>query len=786
MNLGRGMPYNENQLKRFRKEREEFLQILQKRKQLEEIWKSRKDAVYVPTTKLTTLSGQQLLDYAVKLGEIEHVKRLVEGGASSKSAILYAYQGGYDEIAQYLISNFKLKEGKKFPLDLLEIVDACDSQRKESLQAFIKMLFKNILNDSTILISDEDDGPDKESVSLATYHSPNLFHLGALMPFSEFMGLWKENNLYDSVSQYDLKVGLNWGDDSAAGKKGGHTPLAYAIKAGNKDFINYLLQHGASLNEIVNHTSQKTALEYAIEVGNLEIVQFLLQNGANLKGNNNRQESLLHLAVISGNYETIAFVLTLPQSEHPFTNYQKTPLHYLARCEDEKIIQMVLNHPSMQELIQKEDFFGNTPMQLAQRYNNKFYVELLKQKGVIQNPPKEEKPPIYQYNVYFILRHYLKLTNSGNPKSFTLQGYCNAFAFLYLYYRKRGLQNEFFKILHLIASWKGDFETLQNQDAVKGLSGDYKNVGELFYQWINDLNWFQQSRLDKELKESINPSQRARMAQYDVVKKDSQEFALSPVLLTSQPTEFGQQRVNMNLTSSQLAEYLTILQQFRGIGIELTGGVSWGAHATAIYVSESGDLEAYDPNYPEIPPSITSPIDLAEHIKNTKYRQLGMLLPGDQMTIGIQFYPEHPYIAFPNRLNAWNRADYINYHASSANKLTPLHVAIIANDRIEIEKILTNKDIPLDLKDASGNTALEFAKYIEASEITQIFYKHHPELNPTPRNASALIFDAIKKPISPVIPESDHPADTNLEGEKVSSERISRNNQSTSKKPSHQ
>ena len=61
----------------------------------------------------------------------------------------------------------------------------------------------------------------------------------------------------------------------------GRTPLTLAIKTGNIEIINFLIDHGADINQMDRY-SQNTPLTTAISHANPDIVQLLIQAGANI------------------------------------------------------------------------------------------------------------------------------------------------------------------------------------------------------------------------------------------------------------------------------------------------------------------------------------------------------------------------------------------------------------------------------------------------------------------------------------------------------------------------
>jgi ankyrin repeat protein len=61
-------------------------------------------------------------------------------------------------------------------------------------------------------------------------------------------------------------------------EKNQETPIYYAIRQNNFDFLKFLVEHGANVN-VTNNYGQ-TPLDVAIIYDNFEIIEFLLEHGA--------------------------------------------------------------------------------------------------------------------------------------------------------------------------------------------------------------------------------------------------------------------------------------------------------------------------------------------------------------------------------------------------------------------------------------------------------------------------------------------------------------------------
>jgi len=693
---GRKMAYTEDQLMKARNERAALVVLIENRKAQEEKWEENKERVFVKTNnRFPHVSGLNLLDYAVKLGELETVKELVAQGLTSESAVLFALEGGDVEIAKFLLD-------KGFKYDIFTAVQKCDASCREFLIQSAESQFNK--DYKAIVKADDQYYSATDLRPQSSQSTTNLLHYEALMPYRKFIALQQKI----PENQINWKMGINSTDKQDAKK--GVTPVGYAIASRNILFLEFLIEIGADVSKKVQLDMGYTPMQLAIRLGNLEAATFLKSKGASLDEVDLKGCSLLHLAIQSGDLKVVDFVLTHGENLRLVANYGRNPIHYLAECKNEEIIRMVLNRPITKPYVNQKDYFGETPLDFAKSHNNVFLMRALDFSAKLDTPAKIN---IRQGFVLNKLIYFLKVTNLGDPVSMPPGGYCNGFSFLFLYYQKRGLGDEFFKMLQLIANWDGDPAFLKEKEPVAGFSGKYENVADLFNQWVNDLIWFQQSRLEEVLKK-LNPMQSSREAQYALLSKEEKPFTVAQRFLTR----------GEKMSEEQLNEYLAIFKEMPDLCVEFAKG----KHATSLYVDKNRQLVYYDPNQTGILDPMSTASKLASHIKETKYIMLKLLDADQTMQLEIRYYPERNYKAFPNRTASWTPESYQAYYEASPNKLTPLHVAVIANDLDEIEKILKMQDIPLTLRDVKGRTALSLALSFDAENVIRLVCKHRPEL----------------------------------------------------------
>jgi ankyrin repeat protein len=152
--------------------------------------------------------------------------------------------------------------------------------------------------------------------------------------------------------------------------------LNYAIMTKNIKTVEFLLKHGASVNK--SDEGSETALHIAVEDGQIEIIKLLLANGADINAKDEMGEtplySLIHLP-----YDNELPRLLLDNGADPNTTSNGTPiLNAIADTQNEEFVEMLLKKGAN---VNSKDYQGNTPLQIASKYNNQGVINMLKKYG---------------------------------------------------------------------------------------------------------------------------------------------------------------------------------------------------------------------------------------------------------------------------------------------------------------------------------------------------------------------------------------------------------------------
>ncbi|XP_037029495.1 ankyrin-1-like [Bradysia coprophila] len=146
------------------------------------------------------------------------------------------------------------------------------------------------------------------------------------------------------------------------------TPLHYAVKFGQFEFAELLINNGANTN--VADENHYTPLHYAVnaELGHPKILE-LLTNGVDINDAKKDGKSLLHLSIEKGgDMDTFKWLLEKGASVKATDRDGRSILHAAANYGRTDIVEwLIQNHHPIDEIINKPDNYGNTPLHYAIR-----------------------------------------------------------------------------------------------------------------------------------------------------------------------------------------------------------------------------------------------------------------------------------------------------------------------------------------------------------------------------------------------------------------------------------
>ncbi len=203
-------------------------------------------------------------------------------------------------------------------------------------------------------------------------------------------------------------------DKSASGV----TPFHYTARRASEEVLELMIEHGADVNALTR--SGIPPLYYSISAGNYLNTKFLFENGANIDRNfRARGQGLMHIAGRNGGPDLLELLISKDIDPDSKDEYGQSALNYAIKRNNTKIVDFltsnlsninetdstygmsllhwasVLGNTEVAEKLIKtgininsEDFDGNTPLDMAQKYGHQTTAGLLRAHG---GSPSEEE-----------------------------------------------------------------------------------------------------------------------------------------------------------------------------------------------------------------------------------------------------------------------------------------------------------------------------------------------------------------------------------------------------------
>ncbi|KAH7947100.1 hypothetical protein HPB52_007531 [Rhipicephalus sanguineus] len=124
---------------------------------------------------------------------------------------------------------------------------------------------------------------------------------------------------------------------------GNKTPLFLAATNDRPRIVAFLLDKGAGIED--RDVEGNSPLLGAVDSGSVEVVRLLLDRGADIDSRNNDDRNVLHMAVLSKNEDVLQLLLAVKGSEQLINRKDcdgDTPLHHAARNAFLDIVQILL------------------------------------------------------------------------------------------------------------------------------------------------------------------------------------------------------------------------------------------------------------------------------------------------------------------------------------------------------------------------------------------------------------------------------------------------------------
>ena len=289
--------------------------------------------------------GSEALFTAIKKGDVETVRLLVEAGADVNAAegfggntpLHEAVEEGNAEIVQILVDAGADIEAEGFmgqtPLGLAA---------EEGATEIMQILLGQGADNGT------PEGEDKQSPAIGSE---------ALFTAIESGNVTLVNLLVEAGADVNAAEGF-----------GGNTPLHEAVEEGNAEIVQILVDAGADI-EAEGFMGQ-TPLGLAAEEGASEIMQILLGQGADSgtpEGEDRQSPTIgseaLFTAIEKGDVETVRLLVEAGADVNAAEGFGgNTPLHEAVEEGNTEIVQILVDAGAD---IETEGFMGRTPLSLA-------------------------------------------------------------------------------------------------------------------------------------------------------------------------------------------------------------------------------------------------------------------------------------------------------------------------------------------------------------------------------------------------------------------------------------
>ncbi|MDX1916961.1 MAG: ankyrin repeat domain-containing protein [Rickettsiaceae bacterium] len=243
----------------------------------------------------------------------------------------------------------------------------------------------------------------------------------------------------------------------------------WAIEAGDPAVINMLLlreEYPKSQTLEVLDNKRRAPLFIALESGSPEVVEILLAQGADINSRNQKGLTPLHVAVVNNDIEMISALLTRGPDLEAKEEYGYTPLHIAIEKGNLNAVNLLLEKGAN---LETKDDVGLTPLHIAIEKGNLNAVNLLLAKGANLNAMDElGATPLHNaitQNKLEVVK--ILLANGADPSIEDISGKPP------LYYAKKQNKEELIAIFRNIRPP----EQVTNSNPKEPLAEQVKNLG---------------------------------------------------------------------------------------------------------------------------------------------------------------------------------------------------------------------------------------------------------------------------------------------------------------------
>lgn len=220
----------------------------------------------------------------------------------------------------------------------------------------------------------------------------------ALMLISIFCLLagTEDNRLFTAISQGkvdDVKHALLQGaDPEAINPDTGCTPLAAAVRTGNKDVVDlfFLIESNVNLKD----KKGLTALYHAIAAKKIGMVKLLLDHKAKINEEDNSKVTPLMYAVDNDQLEITKLLIEKGADLNARDKNGTTALIYAVAQQKKEMVKLLLERGAFKHYV---DNFGNDALKIATQLKNKEIIQLLTLRKDTTKPQQKDIQSLYLF-----------------------------------------------------------------------------------------------------------------------------------------------------------------------------------------------------------------------------------------------------------------------------------------------------------------------------------------------------------------------------------------------------
>lgn len=487
--------------------------------------------------------------------------------------------------------------------------------------------------------------------------------------------------------------------------------LISAVVNDQMEVVKWTLENGAKINN--DRRYSENALQKAINF-NLNMVDYLLEHGADINKQNGMKTTPLMTAAKLNDPKLMEKLLEKKPNLSLRDIDGDNIFHYLAYSgQNPAVIEQLLALPEAKSLLKEKNIYGYTAYDLAVQNKKDTLIQLFapeKDLNEIKKSSQYGEVPIYiwqnavRQKMSYFLRSQYRLSNY-----FELEGHCNGFSYLHQIYADQGKEDYFFSTLALMSQWDGKDSSLNEPFKDIPQAKYYKNLGELFEQWINDTIWFQQTGPEKFIDDL---KQTDRIKQHFIIH-GPEDFRL-----------FYLHNAQAEAQKQSLAELKTLLNYLLRMPPRMHFEIHGDEHVTSIYKNDQGKLLYYDPNFHLKTTSLENSEQLLQRLIDHKYISLKEIFDetGEHSMVApaIQsFFYKKDFDLLLSDLNNFNvfsddelpksQEEAKRFQLNTPGNYSPLHIAVITTSQSSLKKLLSDNYCDINARDAHGLTALDIA-----------------------------------------------------------------------------